>query len=303
MALEAGELMHKVFAMCRIWQLHRLQKLPKHAKKAGHRIFGEKLFDEIWAKGEGYAKRDELLAMCFAVLHNSNWVDDPKDSIRTMSNMEVATIEYVDERLRAMDQFPIWVASEFDSNSKVGIEQVFDVVMQYEDGYKLRYIGTIDGLVLDTDRDNTPTLEDNKTASRIDSGFQNALFMKYQFTGYLACSTAVFGIQVFYGRVIAVKIKRSNTGENYASLAISRDFDAISKWGQDVRWFVENLYEPFGDSGYENAPRFTHSCNRYFRPCSLIPFCADTAEGRKIAFEQEMVPADQSPSERAILEG
>ena len=302
MALEAGELMHKVFAMCRIWQLMRLQKLPGHGVATARRIFGQELWDRIIVKGKGFHARDELLALCFAVLHESDWVDDPKDTIRTMSNMEVATIEYVDERLKAMDQFPIWVADKFDSNSKVGIEQVFDVVMQYEDGYKLRYIGTIDGLVVDIDRDNMPTLEDNKTASRIDSGFQNALFMKYQFTGYLACSTAVFGIQVFHGRVLAVKIKRSNSGENYASLPIDRDYDAISKWGQDVRWFVENLYEPFGDKGYEDAPRFTHSCNRYFRPCSLIPFCSDSPEGRELAFEQEMVPADHSPSERAILE-
>lgn len=302
MALEAGELMHKVFAMCRIWQLWRKQGLKDHAIAAGVRIFGWDAWKEIVEKGKRYAERDELLALCFGVLHSSSWVDDPKDNIRTMSNMEVATIEYVDERLRAMDQFPVWVANEFDSNTKVGIEQVFDVVMQYEDDYKLRYIGTIDGLVIDKDRDNTPTLEDNKTASRIDSAFQNSLHMKYQFTGYLACSTAVFGIQVFEGRVLAVKIKRTNTGENYASLPISRDYDAIAKWGQDVRWFVENLYEPFGDKGYEDAPRFTHSCNRYFRPCSLIPFCSDTPEGREIAFEQEMVPADHSPSERAILE-
>jgi len=302
MALEAGELMHKIFAMCRIWQLWRLQKMPKHAEVTAKRIFGEETWKKIKEQGKGYGQRDELLALCFGVLRESNWVDDPKDAIRTMSNMEVATIEYVDERLRTMDQFPIWVADEFDSNSMVGIEQVFDVVMMYEDGYKLRYIGTIDGLVLDLDAGKRPTLEDNKTASRIDSAFQNATYMKYQFTGYLACSTAVFGMQVLDGSVIAVKIKRSNSGENYASLPISRDYDAIAKWGQDVRWFVENLYEPFGDNGYEHAPRFTHSCNRYFRPCSLIPFCADSPEGRQIAFEQEMVPADQSPSERAILE-
>lgn len=303
MALEAGELMHKVFAMCRIWQLWRKQGLKDHADVAARRIFGPSTWDRVCEEAKGQEGRDELLAYCFAVLHTSNWEDDPKDTIRTMSNMEVATIDYVDERLKTMDQFPIWVADEFDSNSKVGIEQVFDVIMLYEDGFKLRYIGTIDGLVIDLDRSDTPTLEDNKTAARIDSGFQYSLFMKYQFTGYLACSTAVFGIQVFDGRVIGSKIKRSNSGENYVSLPIRRDYDAIAKWGHDVRWFVEAMYLPFGDDGYEDAPRFTHSCNRFFRPCSLIAFCSDTPEGRKIAFEQEMVPADLSPSERGVLEG
>jgi len=302
MALEAGELMHKVFAMCRIWQLWRKQGLKGHAEVTALRIFGREMWNEVLRRAKGQKDHDELLAMCFAVLHLSGWEDDPKDVIRSMSNMEVATIDYVHERLNAMDQFPIWV-QDTNPDGIVGIEQVFDVVMLYEDGFKIRYIGTIDGLVIDLDRDNTPTLEDNKTAARIDAGFQNALFMKYQFTGYLACSTAVFGIQVFDGRVIGSKIRRTNTGENYVSLPIHRDYDAIAKWGQDVRWFVESMYLPFGDNGYEDAPRFTHSCNRYFRPCSLIPFCSDTPEGRKIAFEQEMVPADLSPSERGVLEG
>jgi len=35
MALEAGELMHKVFSVVRIWQLWRLQKLEKHAMETG----------------------------------------------------------------------------------------------------------------------------------------------------------------------------------------------------------------------------------------------------------------------------
>lgn len=302
MALEAGELMHKVFAAVRLWQMMRKQDLHDHADVTALRIFGQDLWDTCLEKSRAYKNRDELLALCFAVLHNSNWQDDPKDNIRTMSNMETATIEYVDQRMKAMDQFPIWVEDEKNYNSRVGVEQVFDVVLTYEDNYELRYIGTVDGLVVDLDRGSMPTLEDNKTASRIDSAFLNALFMKYQFTGYMACSTAVFGIEVFEGRVIGVKIKRGNTGENYVSEPITRDYDAISKWGQDVRWFAQNLYEPFGDDGYEDAPRFTHSCNRYFRPCALIPFCSDTPEGRKAAFESEMVPITPSPSERAVLD-
>jgi hypothetical protein len=303
MALEAGELMHKVFAAVRIWQLWRIQKLKGHADVTAYRVFGQDMWKKITDKARGQIGRDELLGLCFAVLHESGWVDDPKDNIRTMSNMEVATIEYVDERIKVMKSWPIWVANEFDSNSKVGIEQVFDVTLQYDDEYKIRYIGTVDGLVLDASRSPmVPTLEDNKTASRLDAGFQYATHMKYQFTGYMACSTAVFGIQVFEGRVLGVKIKRSNTGENYVSLPITRDYDAIAKWGNDIRWYVQNMYEPFGEQGYEEAPRFTHSCNRFFRPCSLIPFCSDSPEGRRIAFEQEMVPVTPSPSERAVLE-
>ena len=275
--------------------------MPDHAWANGCRLFGGDRWHEITQTGGTVRNADQLLSWCFKTLHTAKWEDDLRDTGRTMSNMETATILYAEERLRVMDLFPVWVADEKDYKAKVGIEQVFDVVLQYEDDYKIRYIGMVDGLVVDAN-DGTPTLEDNKTAARIDSGFRDSTSMKSQFTGYMACSTALFGVQVFHGRVIGLSINRPNPVTGYASIPIVRDFDAILKWGQDVRWIVRNLYEPFGDDGFENAPRFTHSCNRYFRPCSLIPFCTDSPEGRQIVFYDEMVPIEKSPSERAVME-
>lgn len=303
MALETGEVMHKVFAVVRIWQLWRLQKLKSHADVTGQRIFGDKwdrIISEVDAGGDA---RDHLLSLCFATLHNVGWEDDPNDQIRTMSNMELAAITYVDERYENLNNWPVWVADKRDKNCMVGIEQVFDVVLEYNDEYKVRYIGTIDGMHLDYHNKMRPTLEDNKTAARMDKAFRDAMVMKHQFTGYMACSTTVFKFPVFYGRVWGLKIKRTNTGENCISVPIERDYDAIVKWGDDVRWAMEHLHDPYQQAyGYEGAPRFTHSCNRYFRPCALLPFCADSAAGRRVAFDG-MVPVNPSPSERAVLEG
>jgi hypothetical protein len=36
------------------------------------------------------------------------------------------------------------------------------------------------------------------------------------------------------------------------------------------------LWDQYKDVPFE-APRFTHSCYRYFRPCSFVPIC-DIAE-------------------------
>jgi hypothetical protein len=41
---------------------------------------------------------------------------------------------------------------------------------------------------------------------------------------------------------------------------------------------------------------FTHSCNRYFRPCSLIPFCASDRE------EQERIIAEMVTDEWSPLD-
>jgi hypothetical protein len=50
------------------------------------------------------------------------------------------------------------------------------------------------------------------------------------------------------------------------------------------------------------APKYTHSCNRYFRPCSLIPFCyGDDDEQRAIM--EEMVTDEWSPLNKQVLDG
>jgi hypothetical protein len=125
--------------------------------------------------------------------------------------------------------------------------------------------------------------------------------MRHQVTGYCAASTSVFGFRVLKSRVTGLKIKPTNRGDDvYAFEPIERTEDAIQHWATWVREMAET-YERYKDD-FENATRLTHSCNRYFRPCSLLTFCSDTADGRQIAFHQQMVKAEPSPSERSVLE-
>jgi hypothetical protein len=58
----------------------------------------------------------------------------------------------------------------------------------------------------------------------------------------------------------------------------------------------------YKDNPYD-APKYTHSCNRYFRPCAFIPFCdADDEEQHTIV--QEMETDEWSPLEgRAVIDG
>lgn len=290
--------MHQVFAALRIWQLQYRQKLPRHAKVTAERIFGKDRWKKIMSEVDfSLDDREQLMQVAFSTLHTSGYEDEPGDNIRVMANMEMASIVYVDEQLAKMDTWPIWVANKKDPKAPVGIEQVFDVILEYADGRTIRFIGTLDGLVIDTFRDDRLTLDENKTASRLDDAWKFSFDMTHQITGYLACSTSVFGLEVFHARVTGLRLKPTNRGEDIYVLNTSRTADSILHWARWVRHTVDlaDLYE--GD--YENAPRYTHSCNRYFRPCSLIPFCSDTREGRVEQFEQ-MVPVEGSPSERAV---
>src|SRR5215510_7065988 len=190
MALECGELMHQVFAAVRIWQLSKVQKLDAHAQVIGRRIYKSARWNAVWNRCMTQTdERDQLLELCFGVLQSSGWKDDERDQTRTMTNMELASICYADESLPKMDNWPIYVEDKANPQSVVGIEQVFDVVLTYEDNHEIRYVGTIDGLVVKTSTGEY-YLDENKTASRLGDAWRNAFDMRHQVTGYCAASTS-----------------------------------------------------------------------------------------------------------------
>lgn len=298
MALECGETMHEVFAAIRIWQLEEKQGLKRHAKATALRIFGKDRWNKMQlAVDPDLVERERLMQLAFAALHTSGYEDNPDDQVRVISNMELSAIIYIDEQLGKMDQWPIWVADKKNPNGAVGIEQVFDCILEYADGKLIRFIGTLDGLVHDLYRDNRLTLDENKTAYRIDDAWKYSFDMSHQVTGYLACGSAVYGLPIHHARVTGLKIKPTNRGEDVYPMIVSRTPDSFLHWSRWVRHTVD-LAELY-DGDFENAPRYTHSCNRYFRSCSLIPFCCDSAEGRRIQWDQ-MVSVEGSPSERSI---
>lgn len=292
--------MHEVFAAVRIWQLGHIQKLPRHASVTADRIFGKARWKRMLeAVDEAQDVRVQLQQLCFACLHTSGFEDNPDDKVRTISHMELASINYVDEQLHKMDSWPIWVANKKDPNAAVGIEQVFDCVLEYADGKLIRFIGTVDGLVVNVYRDNRLTLDENKTAARLDDAWKFSFDMTHQITGYIACASALFGLPVQHARVTGLKVQPTGRGEDIYVMELTRTADAVLHWSRWVRHTVD-LAELY-DGDYENAPRYTHSCNRYFRSCSLIPFCTDSPEGRRIQWDQ-MVAPEGSPSERSIAE-
>jgi len=296
--------MHEVYAAVRIWQMEYVQKLPKHALHTGNRIFNTKDEPHRWQKICEEAEpnkadtREHLQSIAFATLHSSAWYDDPDDQIRTMSNMEMSAIQYIDERQPYMENWPIYIEDKKNPKCRVGIEQTFDVVLEFSDGRLIRYIGTIDGLIQKASTKKW-FLDENKTASRIDEGWRKSFEMRHQVTGYCAASTVVFGFPVFDARVTGCKVKPTNRGEDIYVLEVNREPETIQHWAAWVRHTVD-LFDKY-EKDYEHAPRYTHSCNRYFRPCSLLSFCADTAEGRREQWEQ-MQPASLSPSEQAVQE-
>jgi hypothetical protein len=299
MALEAGDAMHQFFAAMRVWQMHKMQKLTDHAKVTGDRIFSEPRWKSIWASAmKRKGDIDQIGQLVVDVLNTSGFYDDPGDATRTISNMQTAAMVYAKETYPYLHAWPIWVEDHKSPLKPTGVEQVFDCVLEYTDGKRVRFIGTLDGILCNSVRANRITMADNKTASRMDKAWVEAHKTRHQFTGYMACGMAIFGIQMWHARIYGCKIKPTFRGEDVHVEPISRTKEDIQHWANWVRRQVD-IFEEY-QLDWEHAERRTHSCNRYFRPCALIPFCADTADGRREQWDQ-MIDVVPSPSERAIL--
>jgi hypothetical protein len=240
---------------------------------------------------------DQVGQLAVDILNTSGYYDDPGDKIRTLSNMQTAAVVYARETYPYLYAWPIWVADKKAPLKPTGVEQVFDCVLEYTDGKRIRFIGTLDGILCNASRDNRITMADNKTASRMDKGWIEAHKIRHQFTGYMACGMAIFGFEMWHARVYGSRIKPMYRGEDVHIEPISRTRADIDHWANWVRRQVE-IFEEY-QVDWEHAERRTHSCNRYFRPCALIPFCADTPQGRTEQWN-EMIEVIPSPSERAI---
>lgn len=289
LALEYGSQAHEAFAMIRLWQLGRHQQQPILMEQRGRQLFGDERWPCLLQPDDD--PRAELIGSVFKTLHTGSWYDDPADKIRTISNLEGAMINYIDEVMTHMDQRPIYVKQGF-----IGIEQTLDCILEYVDGWMCRYIGTIDGVTIKA-KSGKPRVEENKTAYRLDDAWRAKFYVDHQPTGYMALVSTIISEPVLEGIVHGVKNRVTGGGEDYDLVTTTRTEEQIATWARWVRQTVEH-YEAIG-TNYEHAPRFTHSCNRYFRPCSLVPFCADTVAGRREQIA-EMVTAELSPSELRV---
>lgn len=291
MALEAGSIMHDVFAAFRLWQLLRHQNLPEHFEFHGKRLFGSNRMFNAWEDQGG--GENELFNFLFNILNSGDFYDDPDDKTRTLSNMEESIIYYVRHMLPTVGTNPVWVADEKDATALVGIEIPFDMVVNEE----LRMIGTIDGIA---QKIGYIRPEENKTASRLDEAWRRAWEVKAQVTGYKLAAQLVTGQPAKdETRIIGIKLKQTRSHEDFLDFIEYRDEEAIVDWIRTL-YFIHSTCLAYEQEPL-SAPMFTHSCNRYFRPCGFVDLCAASPSDQEDIFES-MEETPLSPSEQSIMD-
>lgn len=300
MALEAGDVSHQVFAAHRLFQLGMIQKKPELMAKHGFRIFGEERFIEMTGAYDGNAtERTNIINFCLQALYTSGYFDDPYDKYRTVTNIAESCMVYFD----TIDprRYPVWIRDPSDPNSDVGIEIAFDIVVDitFEEDVepmKFRYAGRLDGVHHDKD---SIVVVDNKTGARIDDAWLAQWQLSHQLTGYCIATSLWTGQRCDNARAIGMRIPASkNISETIRQEKVSRQTHLYNYF---ANWLVHtiNIIRQYEQTPL-SAPRYTHSCNRYFRPCSFLPLCYGDEEEQARTYE-EMQHDEWSPLETDVV--
>lgn len=296
MALEAGEACHHVFAAGRVFDLYRYgpdvygDRVKSQAVRRSVEMFGvdraEVMLSEFTADGED--DRTRLLRGALHILETRGFYDDPKDKRRTLDNLTESCIAYLD-RYEFGKHVP-YVRGDF-----IGIENPFDIIVEF-DGIKVRFTGKIDGVHCYNNDIAKPFVEENKTSSRLGDAWEFSFDTSHQVTGYVVAASAIIGLALDTARIrgVAIPQPRIYDTNGVATITVYRKEHHIQRWAE---WFMHTakLYFEHKPSPLD-APMYTHSCSRYFRPCTFIPLCSAEREEAEEYLEQ-MVIDEWSPLE------
>lgn len=270
MALEAGSACHDAFAAIRLARLWRMQKLHEHADVAGYALFGKERWDEMRSHLKtGEDDETAFVRITVDALHTSGFIDDDRDTRRTIANLEETCIAYVHRLNYKRDS--IYVADEDDPQAFVGVEVPVRFVVETPE-MSFVYTGRCDGLHVRA-IDSELEVQENKTGSRIDEVWVEAMTMTHQTTGYCVGMSLLTGRKVMHVRNLgsAIPMPRNYDLGGVVQESTVRDAEHVQRW---LTWVEHTINIIAGCDDPATSPKYTHSCNRYFRPCSMIPYCA-----------------------------
>lgn len=317
MALEAGSLMHDVLCMLNLLHIGYHRNLPDHMHFHGEVNFNTEENPNRWKQIFTSIVKDfdldDTLSIerpVFETIATSNFYDDPNDRNRTVSNLELCAMELLNYWRSSLIDLPIYVADEKDPTKPIGIEMSLDAVFEFPVtsierlaypgvSTKLRAIGLADVVYQNPDTKKV-TLGEYKTASNMNDAWRMAFDTRHQQTLYNALLQAYFGYQRDFSTIlIGSAIPVRTTAMPVQHFPVYRDQDHIKDMLNTYIHLNHQIEE--NKDNPTNAPMYTHSCNRYFRPCSLIDLCSSTCEDREIIFEQMQIAQTLSPSEEKAM--
>lgn len=290
MALECGSACHDYYAALRMWTLLQ-EPIDNHYQvmEHGKKLFGAERWNAMLVVPQDSDRINNATLFALDALHSNGYYDDPSDRKRTMANMEVACMAYTDRFFKS--DMPVVVQGDL-----IGVEIPFVLEVtkfgmeQWDidpDNGRMRprllerhyYCGRIDGVHHYGD---TKVVCENKTAGRLNEPWRMSFNISAQVTGYTIAGTEIFGEEINNAFVMGMQIPPPRDIYNGVVFEyLSRTESDRIRW---CEWFFAGVerYEALVPNP-TLAPRYSHSCNRYFSACMFIPYCASTrAEQREL---------------------
>jgi hypothetical protein len=295
-ALECGKACHDFFSALRMWTVTEQYGTERQYMPYGLHLFGRERWQSMCTVAQDSDRINNAQMFALDALHTSGYYDDPDDMRRTMTNMESACLVYADRYFRS--DLPVYTRDEL-----IGVELPFVLeVINVYDGQTSYYCGRIDGIHVNGDR---PIVVENKTAARMSDSWRMAFAISHQITGYTIAASAMLDQEISEALVMGVQIPLPRDAFNGVSVELcTRTHDDRVRW---CEWFFQSvaMYEAYV-SRPTLAPRYSHSCNRYFSACEFIPFCALPRDEQEQALtdmrEEEWSPLDHI-AEPVVAEG
>ena len=309
MALEAGSHMHDIFAAFNFWNLAVIQGYKEHAIHHFVQLFGAGRANAVdFAKSVKDADPADVRILdnlAYKMSATSEFYDDPNDKNRTLSNLEFCASMLAEYYMLHHVNFPIYVADKDDPTKPIGIEQSLDVVFNCttddDEVFSIRFIGLADAVYQDPVT-NLVTLGEYKTTSGMNDAWHEAFRTRHQITAYNGALAAYFSDNVSYNTILtgsAIPVRK--TTQPVEHFTVQRDVENVLDF-LTTAIFAQEMIEQYKQSDVINAPMFTHSCNRYFRPCSMLDFCTAANDDRFVMWSNMSELEELSPSEqRAML--
>ena len=284
LALEAGSVCHEVFAAARYASLFEGDN-SKFAVSRCEQHFGRDRFIKMYeAYRLGDAPNERVSNFALEAIHTSGYYDDPRDKRRTIQNIEDACRYYLQHY-----NFEAWTPYVDEEAGFIGIEVPIDLVIRY-DGGCFKFVGKIDAII-DNQQSGELEVHENKTGSRINDAWSMSFHMSHQVTGYIVASRLIIpqgkgrdiNSSLLHG--LQIPLPRNVEIGGVVAERVTRTDENIERW---FKWLIDvhNTIIRYKDNIYE-SPMYTHSCNRYFMPCMLIPFCVSSKDDQEIMLEKE----------------
>ncbi len=299
MALECGHACHEYYAALRLWTLldryaftEPNERLFQLVKQRGIHMFGQERWESMGAIPQDSDRINNAQLFALDALHSSGFYDDPSDRKRTMANMEASCLAYTHRYFQS--DMPILV-----ENDLIGIEVPFVLEVERHHGFvndlveRAYYCGRIDGIQLHEGR---AIVCENKTSGMSiasSNAWRMAFAISHQVTGYCIAGSALLGREVREAFVMGSQIPppRNVFDGTVFEFCTRTDSDCL-RW---CEWFFHSVgtYESYVSNPTE-APRYSHSCNRFFSACEFIPYCSATRE-EQVIFLEDMRVEEWSP--------